>query len=193
MATVSADVRARMRLEGQVELEYLQNHINEWAKHHPDLVRGAMGAGINELWWAVRQKMAQELRTRTGQLQASITREVTTGPNGEIDGEVYARPGAGDLQPVKLRALERGSYRQHPGGVPYIKIGGKTIFIRKQTAEEWERQGRHVARTKGPYGIRIKARPMFKPTLAKYRIPIARGILNEILEGFKRERATVGA
>lgn len=186
----NAAVKARMRLEGLVELEYLQRHINEWAKSHPELVRSAMGVGINELWWAVRQKMAQELRTRTGQLQASITREVTTGPGGEIDGEVYARPGAGDLQPVKLRALELGSYRMTPGGVPYIWVAGKPRFITKVRAEEWERLGHHVLRTKGPYPVRIKARPMFKPTLKKYRIPIAQGILREILEGFKRERAT---
>jgi hypothetical protein len=185
----SAAVRARMKLEGTVQLEYLQKHINEWAKSHPELVRTALWSGVNDLWWAVRQKMGQELRTRTGQLQASIWRDVTTSATGTIDAEVFARPGAGDLQPVKLRALELGSYRQHPGGVPFIWVSGKPRFISKETAEAMERAGHKVPRTKGPYGIRIKARPMFKPTLKKYRIPIAQGILKEILEGFKRERS----
>jgi hypothetical protein len=184
--------RARIRMENQIRLDYLKGHIEAWARDHPELVRAALLRGTERMWRAVRLKHRMEINQRTGSLFNSIKWRVGPVLGTSIDGEVYTDDSSGNLQKVKQRALELGSYREHPGGVPYIKIGGRTIFIRKETAEEWERQGRHVARTKGPYGIRLRKRPVFKPMAHDYREPIMRDILSEILEGFKRERASVG-
>jgi hypothetical protein len=182
-------IRARLRLEGAVELEYLQKHIAEWARLHPELVRTAMFAGANELKDEVYKNMHSMLRTRTGKLQAALARSVVTLPDGGVDAEVYLEPGAGGLQPVKMRALELGSYRQHPGGVPYVMIGGRARWITKDEAAARESEGKHVLRTQGPYNIRVGRHPVFRDSLRKKRIQIAQEILHEILEGFKRERA----
>jgi hypothetical protein len=192
MATSVAKIR--MRLEGDVELKYLQDHIRRWEESHPELVKTAMWEGANMLWWETRQKMHEVLQTRTGKLQAALSRTVARMPDGVIDAEVFVSPGAGALQPVKMRALELGSYRQHPGGNPYLMFGGKARWITKKEAEARERQGKYVLYTKGPYGIRVPRYPVFKPTLKKNRTKIAQMILKEIIEGFKREQAQgVGA
>lgn len=186
---VAPAVRARMRLEGEVQLEYLQKHIAEWAEKQPQLVEAALFHGANMLRDAVREEMNKQLRRRTGELDRALWREVVHLPGGIVDAEVFVKPGAGNLQPVKLRALELGSYRRHPGGIPYIFIAGKPRWITKEEAESRERQGLHVLRTKGPYGIRVGKRPMFGPALRKNRIKLAQMVLREIIEGFKREQA----
>ncbi len=182
-------IRARIRLEGAVELEYLQKHIEAWARAHPELVKQGLTLGANELWWAVRMEMGAQLRTRTGQLQAAIDKKVYMEPGGLVDAEVFIAGGPGSLQNVKMRALELGSYRQHPGGVAYVFMGGKPRWITKDEAEARDQAGSHVLRTKGPYGIRVGRHPVFKTALRKKRTKISQFILHEIIEGFKRERA----
>jgi len=181
--------RAQMRLEGHVKMEYLQKHIAEWAQKQPQLVHMAMTRGANVLKESVRQEMHKQLRRRTGDLERALTADVVTMAGGVVDAEVFVKPGKGEIQAVKLRALELGSYRKHPGGVPYVFIGGRPRWINKEEAESRERRGLHVLRTKGPYGIRVGRHPMFKPALRKNRQWIAENILKEIIDGFKREQA----
>lgn len=181
--------RARVKLEGEVEFDYLRAHIQEWMRKNPQLVMTALHAGINEMWWATRQEMHKQLTTRSGQLQAALDKQVFMHPDGMVDAEVFMRPGAGDLQAVKMRALELGSYREHPGGIPYYFFGGKPRFLTKEEAERREREGQHILRTKGPYGIRVGRHPVFKTVARKYRRKIAQQILHEIIEGFKAEVA----
>ena len=177
-----------MKIQGQVELEYLQKRIDGWAKKYPQLTYKALRKGADRLKKTVLSNMRRKLRRRTGKLLQAINRRVIM-VGTRIDAEVYAEPGAGGIQAVKLRALERGSYRTVKGGVRFLMIGGRARFISNEKAKTLAQRGHHLPRTKKGYGARIRARPMFGPALRKERPYVVRMILHEIIEGYPSVRS----
>jgi len=99
---------------------------------------------------------------------------------------VFSKPDAHGLQPMKLRALERGSFRMHPGNIPYLLFGGRPRFISIAKAQELERRGKFTPRTRGPYAIRLPKKPMFKPAFHAKKETVVRLVLQRIMDGFKR-------
>jgi hypothetical protein len=179
----------KFTIEGQVQLKYLQDHIQQWATEQPELVRKALLAGTDLMKAAVLRNMDRKLTRRTGKLRSSITRNVVVEPGGIIDGTVFAKADAHGYQPMKLRALERGSYRVHPGQVPYLMFGGRPRFISVAKARELEARGIYTPRTKGPYGIRIPKKPMVRPAFNANKEKVVRLVLTHIIDGYKRIRA----
>ena len=177
-----------MTIEGEVELKYLQNRIDGWARRFPELTRKALIRGADKLKRSVLANMRRKLRRRTGHLMSAINRRVIR-VGDRIDAEVFAEPGHGGIQAVKLRALERGSYRTVPGGVPFLIIGGRARFISKDRAEALAARGKVLPITKKNYGARIRPRPMFGPALRKDRPYVIRQILAEIINGYPRVRS----
>lgn len=177
----------RWTVEGQVQLRYLQDHIKEWAVQQPELVRRALLEGTELMKAAVLRNMDKELHHRSGKLRSSIMRHVVVS-GGLIDGTVFSKPDAHGLQPMKLRALERGSFRMHPGQIPYLLFGGRPRFISLAKARELERRGKFTPRTRGPYAIRIPKKPMFRPAFRANKEKVVRLVLKRILEGLKLVR-----
>jgi hypothetical protein len=182
----------RITMEGQVQLKYLQDHIGQWAKEQPELVRKALLAGTDLMKAAVLRNMDRKLHRRTGKLRSSITRNVVV--TGDlVDGTVFSKADAHGLQPMKLRALERGSYRTHPGQVPYLMFGGKPRFISLEKARALEARGIYTPRTKGPYGIRTPKKPMVRPAFHANKEKAVRLVLKYVLDGFKKLRGRSAA
>lgn len=174
-------------VEGQVQLKYLQDHIKQWSAEHPELVRAALLEGTDVMKDAVLKNMDKKLQRRSGKLRSSITRNVVVSGT-VIDGTVFSKADSHGLQPMKLRALERGSFRMHPGQIPYLMFGGRPRFISVAKAQELERRGKFTPRTRGPYAIRIPKKPMFKPALAANKEKVMRIVLTHIIDGYKRIR-----
>ncbi len=175
----------KFTVEGEVQLKYLQDNLKKWATDHPELVRSAMLEGTELMKAAVLRNMDRKLHHRSRKLRSSITRHVVV--SGDlIEGTVFSKADSNGLQPMKLRALERGSYRVHPGNVPYLLFGGRPRFISLEKARELERRGKFTPRTRGPYGIRIPKKPMFKPALRSNNGKVIRLVLQRILAGLKR-------
>ena len=177
-----------MKIEGEVELRYLKQRIDGWAKKFPELTYKALKKGADILKKEVLKNMRRKLRRRTGHLLQAINRRVIW-KGTRIDAEVYAEPGHGGIQAVKLRALERGSHRLVTGGVPYLVFSGRARFISKDRAAALAARGIILPRTKMLYSARIAARPMFKPALRKKQPIVVKKILAEIIKGYPSVRS----
>jgi len=56
---------------------------------------------------------------------------------------------------------EYGGTIKHPGGTPYVNIGGRTLFVRKENADK-------NMRTTKPHNIEMPARPYLRPGFAAF-------------------------
>jgi len=175
----------KMTVEGTVRLQYLKDHLERWAAAKPELVRGALNEGALVMKREVLRRMDMKLHHRSRKLRSSIATHVVMS-GGIFDASVFSKPDAHGLQPMKLRALERGSFRMHPGNIPYLLFGGRPRFISIAKAQELERRGKFTPRTRGPYAIRLPKKPMFKPAFHAKKETVVRLVLQRIMDGFKR-------
>lgn len=95
---------------------------------------------------------------RTGTLRRSIDQETYRIPKGPNAFVFVGRIGS-NLNYARIHEL--GGTINHPGGSPYIVIGGKAKWIKKATA-----RGRDGVQYSKPHTIKMPPRPYLRPALA---------------------------
>jgi len=173
------------KIAAGVELDMLRARLDGWSEQFPDLTKKAMMRGGSILRDEVRRQIETKLNRRTGDLVHSISHRVWRQANGRVDMEVYPE---GDMNAIKLKATERGAYRQNPGQQPYLVIGGRVRFISYDKARELESRGFYTPRTK-PSVSRQPRREVLKPALRRKKDEIVHQVLYEIMDGYKAQQA----
>lgn len=99
-------------------------------------------------------------RSRSGDLARDTSNGLV-----KVKGETAARI---SFNKEYAAIQEFGGTINHPGGTPYIIIGGQAVFISNEKAAEREGKGLYVKRTK-PHTIHVPARPYLRPALKETR------------------------
>ena len=172
--------------QSTAELQLLQKKVGRWAKKNPQLVRKALNWGAVKLKLEVLKNMRSKLTRRSGKLFRSIEKKVIIEPaRGTVDASVFVSKSAGNMQALKARVHEHGASFTNPGGQPFMFINGRPQFPRRDSPIG--KQMISAGMVTKPHHVTIPKRASFLPAQKKWRKPIVRKVLHEIMEGFRRE------
>lgn len=157
--------------------------MDKFSRRVPTATKRALITGTQTMKKEMQRRYLARLSKRTGELYEAI-QTMGVAVTGK---KVFARVGVGNIQRkgrnrsmvYKAATHERGATRTNPGGHPYIVIGGKAIFLPKNT------QLPNVKYTK-PSVFSVPKRPFVQPAKRAKLPEVRRDIVEELLREYKR-------